>query len=108
MNSINDLLLLEEKAKQIKEEAQAYYEATVFEIEQGKSAILKEKTQRAQNHIAKVRTTEAEVVEENIATIQKDYAVWLEQLEENFAAGQQVWEDTLYSLCIGGDTNGVR
>lgn len=104
MSTIVDKLLdVDKEAQQIIDAANQYYEKTLEEIVDEKKKIREEIDARAAGHIRDVRNSCEAEKNDAIAEIKSRYDALGAQLEKNFAAQRDAWQDALFERCAGGE-----
>lgn len=98
--AVGKLLEVDRQARQILDEAKAYYEKTAEEIDRERERIRTQYTRRAETHIAELRVSEALAVDEAISKMDAEKAGIIAHMEEIYESSRREWEDAMFKACV--------
>ena len=101
--SVNELLSLEEQAREILEQAKAGARRLEAQTQAQKQQLLEEESRRAAEAIQAAQAREAEETRRLELALERRGRQLGEEMERQFAGGRQGWEDALFSRCVGGE-----
>jgi vacuolar-type H+-ATPase subunit E/Vma4 len=101
VNTVVDKLLdVARQAKQIVDEARAYYEKTTEEIGNERERIFDVYIQKADKQLSDLRNSEKAAVDEAVSKINKESSALASRMEKIYTNRHKEWEDAMYIACI--------
>lgn len=102
-NNVNKLLDVDRQARQMLDEAQQYYERTLYEIQQEKQEMMESYSRRGKQHLETLTAELADEVDEVVQTVRARTAGLLADMQAHYDQHHEQWETTLAEKCMGRD-----
>ena len=98
--TVNKLLDVDRKARQMLDEAQQYYNRTLSEIESEKAAMQREFSDKGRHHLEELRQEQQQELQQYADAAQQRAQRLLAAMEARYEQNHLQWEDELYHRTI--------
>lgn len=103
--NVNRLLELDRAARQMLDEAQQYYDRTLYETEEEKKKMLADYSERGKLHIEALKNELDDEVSETLQQVRSRTAAIDDEMKKAYEINEHQWVSEIVSRCLGRDSS---